>query len=224
MLVASQAQVPGSQQATKELVTTYLCVALILFVTGCTLPTRTLLSNYSRWKIHIFVQIQSFLMTSAVVYAVVSLCAINKDFMDAGLLLGLIFTGCVPTTISSNVIMTRQAHGNQALTVVQSTLGNFLGPFLTPVLVQMYVSGGAWYTKVLPAVGSYSELYRRVFKQLGLSLLLPLVGSSSLMSLHDTYLTPILRHLAKSSRTLLLKRPKRFSPTGNLARSRPFLS
>jgi len=120
--------------------------------------------------------------------------------------------------------MTKQAHGNQALTVVQSTLGNFLGPFLTPVLVQMYVSGGAWYTKVLPGVGSYSELYRRVFKQLGLSLLLPLVGSSSLMSLHDTYLTPIFRHLAKSSRTLLLKRPKRFSPTGNLARSRPFLS
>ena len=212
MLVASQAQVPGFQQATKELVTTYLCVALILFVTGCTLPTRTLLSNYSRWKIHIVVQIQSFLMTSAVVYAVVSLCAINKDFMDAGLLagllLGLIFTGCVPTTISSNVIMTKQAHGNQALTVVQSTLGNFLRPFLTPVLVPMYVSGGAWHTKVLPAVGSYSELYPQVFNQLGLSLLLPLVGSSSLMSLHDTYLTPILRHLAKLSRTLLLKRPK----------------
>lgn len=176
VLVASQAQVPGSQQATKELVTTYLCVALIFFVTGCTLPTRTLLNNYSRWKIHIFCQIQSFLMTSAVVYGVVSLCAIKKDFMDPGLLVGLIFTGCVPTTISSNVIMTKQAHGNQALTVVQSTLGNLLGPFLTPVLIQMYVSSGAWYNKVLPATGSYRELYRRVFKQLGLSLLLPLVG------------------------------------------------
>jgi sodium/bile acid cotransporter 7 len=33
----------------------------------------------------------------------------------------------VATTMSSNVVMTRQAHGNSALTVVQTTLGNFLG-------------------------------------------------------------------------------------------------
>lgn len=177
ILVSSQIQVPGSQQALKETIVTYLCVALIFFITGCTLPTKVLLANYSRWRLHIFVQIQSFLLTSAIVYAVVSLCAINRDFMDAGLLVGMIFTGCVPTTISSNVIMTKQANGNQALTVVQSTLGNFLGPFITPLLVIMYTSTGAWYTKVVPGVGSggIGELYKRVFKQLGLSIFLPLV-------------------------------------------------
>ena len=178
ILLASQVQVPGSQQVLKETVVTYLCVALIFFITGCTLPTKVLLTNYSRWKLHIFVQVQSFLLTSAIVYAVVSLCAINPDFMDAGLLVGMIFTGCVPTTISSNVIMTKQANGNQALTVVQSTLGNFLGPFIAPLLVIMYTSTGAWYTKVVPGVGSggFGELYKRVFKQLGLSIFLPLVS------------------------------------------------
>ena len=95
--------------------------------------------------------------------------------MDAGLLVGLIFMGCIPTIISSNVVMTKQAHGNQALTVVQSTLGNFLGPLLTPILVEMYISSGAWYTKVLPREGSFGELCRRVFRQLGLSIFLPLV-------------------------------------------------
>ncbi|CAF9931973.1 MAG: hypothetical protein HETSPECPRED_008232 [Heterodermia speciosa] len=95
--------------------------------------------------------------------------------MDAGLLLGLIFMGCVPTTISSNVVMTKQAHGNQALTVVQSTLGNFLGPFITPLLVEMYIARGAWYTKPLPEGGSFGELYKRIFIQLGLSIFLPLV-------------------------------------------------
>jgi sodium/bile acid cotransporter 7 len=75
------------------------------------------------------------------------------------------------------VQMTGQAHGNTALTVVQSTLGNFLGPFLTPVLNTMYTSNGAWYTKVLPSDnGGYGEIYRRVFKQLGLSIFVPLVG------------------------------------------------
>ena len=95
--------------------------------------------------------------------------------MDPWLLIGMIMTGCVPTTISSNVVMTRQAGGNTALTVVQSTIGNFLGPFLTPVLLRMYTGTGAWYSQVLPAdSGGYGEVYQRVFKQLGLSLFLPL--------------------------------------------------
>ncbi|MCJ1401751.1 hypothetical protein MMC11_004968 [Xylographa trunciseda] len=177
ILLASQVQVPISQQSTKELVVTYLCVAIIFLITGCTLPTQVLLQNYKRWKIHLFVQSQSFLLTSAIAFAVVSLCALNPGFMDDALLVGIIFTGCVPTTIASNVVMTAQAHGDQALTVVESTLGNALGPFLTPLLVLMYTSTGAWYTKVLPDTGAsdLGELYRRVFMQLGLSLFLPLV-------------------------------------------------
>ncbi|CAF9919911.1 hypothetical protein IMSHALPRED_004760 [Imshaugia aleurites] len=177
ILIASQVQVPASQQGQKEIVVTYLCVAVIFITTGCTLPTRVLMQNYSRWKIHLFVQMQSFLMTSAVVYGVVSLCATNRNFMDPGLLVGMIFTGCVPTTISSNIVMTRQAHGNTALTVVQSTLGNLLGPFLSPLLIQIYTASNEWYSDILPKSheGGYGEIYKRVFKQLGLSIFLPLV-------------------------------------------------
>jgi sodium/bile acid cotransporter 7 len=72
--------------------------------------------------------------------------------------------------------MTGQAHGNQALTVVESTVGNFLGPFLTPLLFKAYLANGAWYTKVLPREpGGYAALYQRVFKQLGLSVFIPMV-------------------------------------------------
>ena len=123
--ISSQVQVPSSHQHLKETIVTYLAVSIIFFITGCTLPTKVLLENYSRWKIHLFVQIQCFLMTSATTFGIVSACATSKTFMDPWLLIGMIFAGCVPTTISSNVVMTRQAHGNTALTVVQSTLGNF---------------------------------------------------------------------------------------------------
>lgn len=179
VLIASQVQVPASRQGKKEIVVTYLCVAVIFITTGCTLPTPVLMQNYSRWKIHLFVQIQSFLMTSAVIYGVVSLCATDRSFMDPGLLVGMIFTGCVPTTISSNVVMTGQAHGNTALTVVESTLGNLLGPFFSPLLIQMYTASDEWYTDILPKSdeGGYGEIYKRVFKQLGLSIFLPLVRS-----------------------------------------------
>ena len=201
ILISSQVQVSQSQQEVgleiisndhgshtlqrKEVVVTYFCVALIFIITGCTLPTGVLIQNYQRWKLHLLVQSQCFLMTSAVSFVVVSICATNPTFMDAGLLVGIIFTGCVPTTISSNVVMTEQAHGNQPLTVVQSTLGNFLGPFLTPLLVLMYTSTGAWYTEILPQSGAsdLKELYRRTFKQLGLSLFLPMVHLHRLTSI-----------------------------------------
>ena len=121
--ISSQVQVPVSQQAIKETVVTYLCVSVIFFITGCTLPTRVLLDNYSRWKLHLFVQLQCFLMTSAIAFGIVSATASNPKFMNPAVLVGILFTGCVPTTISSNVVMTKQANGNTALTTVQSTIG-----------------------------------------------------------------------------------------------------
>jgi sodium/bile acid cotransporter 7 len=176
IVIASQAQVPVSQQKLKTTVVSYLCVSVIFLLTGLTLPTRTLIDNYSRWKLHLFVQMQCFLMTSAVMFGVVSACATNPNFMDPGLLVGLLLLGCISTTISSNVVMTKTAHGNVALTVVQSTIGNFLGPFVTPALISMYISTDAWYTDILPKEhGGYEEIYRRVFKQLGLSIFVPLV-------------------------------------------------
>ena len=165
----------------KEIVVTYLCVAVVFFTTGCTLSTRVLVQNYVRWKIHLFVQVQCFFVTSAIMYGVVSLCATNQKFLSPGLLVGMIFLGCMPTTIASNVLMTRQAHGNDALTVVESTLGNLLGPILTPSSIEMYVSSGAWYTEILPPRGPLGAVYARVFKQLGLSIFLPLVRSSILL-------------------------------------------
>lgn len=175
-MIASQVQVALDQQQRKQTIVSYLTVATVFFVTGCTLPTKVLLENYQKYPVICFVQAEGFLLTSALAFAVVTAAASNRDFMDPWLLVGLIFNGCLPTTISSNVVMTRQANGNTALTVVQTTIGNFLGPFLTPLLIKLYLAAGAWYTKALPSSqGDFGALYRRVFMQLGLSIYLPMV-------------------------------------------------
>ena len=175
VLISSQVQVPASQQRTKRTVITYLAVSVIFFINGCTLDTRVMLANYMRWKLHIFVQLQCYLVCSAATFAIVSLCATNPRFMDPWLLIGFLFVGSAPTTMSSNVVMTRQAHGNAALTVVQSVIGQFLCPFLTPVILQMYLSTGSWYSKVLQRGSGYAGIYQRVFMQLGLSLFVPML-------------------------------------------------
>ncbi|KAK3112354.1 hypothetical protein LTR53_011464 [Teratosphaeriaceae sp. CCFEE 6253] len=173
--IASQVQVPQHHQHVKELVVTYLCVSIIFFITGCTLDTKVLIANYARWKLHLFVQLQCFLMTSGVMFGLVTATATNRHFMDPGLLVGMVFYSCVATTISSNVVMTKQAKGNQALTVVQTTIGNLLGVFITPALVVMYTSVDTWYNGVLPpSSGQFGLIYQRVLKQLGLSIYVPL--------------------------------------------------
>ncbi|MCJ1287869.1 hypothetical protein MMC26_007221 [Xylographa opegraphella] len=182
--ISSQVQVPTAQQFQKENVINYLCVSLIFFINGVTLPTRTLVDNLSRWKAHLFIQVQSYLMASAVTFAVVSAAATNKNFMDPSLLVGMIVLGCLPTTIAFNVRMTRKANGNEALTIVQSTIGNFLGPFLSPVLINMYLSTGVWYTDSLPNNGGgYQEIYSRVLKQLGLTVFLPIFVGQIVLNL-----------------------------------------
>lgn len=176
IVIASQVQVPRSQQEIKETAVSYLSVAVVFLATGCTLPTHMLLENYQRWKLHLFVQGECFLVTSALGYAVVAATATNKHFMDPWLLIGLIINGCLPTTLASNVVMTKQAGGNQALTVVQTTIGNFIGVFFSPLLVRMYLSSDAWYAAVLPAQsGGFGALFRRVLMQLGLTIYVPMV-------------------------------------------------
>ncbi|KAK3051479.1 hypothetical protein LTR09_007502 [Extremus antarcticus] len=174
--IASQVQVSMAHQEQKRTLTSYICISIIFFITGSTLDTKILLQNYARWKIHLYTQALCFLITSAIVFGLVSLVTINHTFLDPGLLVGLIFFSCVATTISSNVVMTRQAHGNTALTVVQTTIGNLIGVFITPALLVMYTSVDTWYNAVLPPAGNdWSEIYRRVLKQIGLSIYLPLV-------------------------------------------------
>ena len=58
VILASQVQVPASGQEAKETAVTYASVSVIFFITGCTLPTKVLIENYSRWKMHLFVQVQ----------------------------------------------------------------------------------------------------------------------------------------------------------------------
>jgi solute carrier family 10 (sodium/bile acid cotransporter), member 7 len=150
-------------------------VSIVFFVAGCTIDTRILIDNYAKWKHHIFIQVQCFLMVSALAYAVVRLAATNRSFMDPWLLIGMIFNGCQPTAMASNVMFTRQSHGSAVLTVVETTIGNLIGPFISPVLIRMYLIPDTWYGEVIPAQsGGYEALYRRVFMQFGLSIYLPM--------------------------------------------------
>lgn len=184
IVIASQVNVSEQQRQVKQTVSTYITVAVIFFITGCTLKTRILLDNYTQWKQILFVQVSCFFVTSSIMFGVVSAAASNRTFMDPWLLIGFLVNASVSTTLASNVTLTRQASGNSALTVVQTTVGNFISPFLSPALIKMYLSCDAWYTQVLPAESTqFASLYKRVLMQLGLSIYVPMLVGQVCISL-----------------------------------------
>jgi sodium/bile acid cotransporter 7 len=56
------------------------------------------------------------------------------------MLLSLITVACMPPPVSSAVILTRAAHGNETAAIFNSVLGSFLGVIITPLSLLFNVS------------------------------------------------------------------------------------
>jgi sodium/bile acid cotransporter 7 len=168
-----------------EYTVTYGAVALIFFCSGLTLPFDKLVKHARNLRLHVIVQITSFLITSAVFFAIACAASTSKA-IEISTLVGFIATGALPTTINSNVVMTRQAGGDVAATMVSVTIGNFLGPFISPLLIaKLYLPATPQFAQWLPAeaLDDLPALYRNVMFQMGLSVYVPLVVGQTLRAI-----------------------------------------
>ncbi|EAW14549.1 uncharacterized protein ACLA_075890 [Aspergillus clavatus NRRL 1] len=152
-------------------------MAIIFLTSGLSIPRQKLFMHLLNWRLHCLVQVFSFIFVPALVLAVVHIILVGdpQGHIDRALLAGYIFTACIPTTIASNVVMTRSAGGDDAAALVEVVIANFLGPFITAAWTVTLLPGTAEFDPWRQASGDLSEMYKGVFKQLGLSALLPLV-------------------------------------------------
>lgn len=152
----------------------YGAVIVIFLGSGLSMQTKDLMKNLSHWRAHLTVFILQFLITSAIIFGfATAIKSANNPVISDWMLVGLIVTGCCPTTVASNVVMTRKADGNVLLTLCEVFLGNLAGAFITPALVQMYCLGDWSFAN--PANGtSVGHVYKNVMMQIGLSVFVPL--------------------------------------------------
>ncbi|KAH8807151.1 putative sodium bile acid cotransporter [Xylogone sp. PMI_703] len=154
----------------------YGVVSIIFLISGLSISSAKLSRHMCNWRLHLLVQIVSFLLVPAIVVALVHLIiATDRNrLIDPAILAGYILTACIPTTIASNVVMTRNAGGDDAAALVEVLISNILGPFLTAGWTQALIPKTSEFEAWRTVDGNLSGMYRNVFKQLGLSALLPL--------------------------------------------------
>ncbi|KAJ3066021.1 hypothetical protein HDU98_010634, partial [Podochytrium sp. JEL0797] len=173
----------------------YGCVMLIFILSGMSLKTKVLVQSLANWKMHLVVQVISLGITPAIGLAVGKLLQLSPTF-NATLAKGLIIACSTPTTISSNVLMTKQAGGDEAGALTNAVIGNILGVLISPTLIFTYVG----------ALGGGTLDYGSTFINLGITVIGPLIVGQLLQFWFPTLIPFLQRYvnLAILNSSLLL--------------------
>ncbi|XYJ12137.1 bile acid:sodium symporter family protein [Telluria sp. B2] len=124
---------PASGEAAVALghVTT-VAIGLLFFLHGAKLSREAIVAGLMHWRLHLLVLASTFVMfpLMGLVLKPVALTLLTPD-----LYLGILFLCVLPSTVQSSIAFTAMARGNVAAAVCSASASNFLGIFLTPMLV-----------------------------------------------------------------------------------------
>ncbi|KAI9310862.1 putative sodium bile acid cotransporter [Dichotomocladium elegans] len=146
-------------------------VIVIFLLSGLGLEVRVMLHTILRYRLHLVVQTISFVLMPFIMYGIVRFLLAVGSNLDQTVYQGFMIAMSTSTTVSSNAVMTRNAGGNDSAALVNAALGNVLGIFISPALITVFGNDSLVFT---PGARGRPD-YLNVLKNLGLTVLLPLV-------------------------------------------------
>ncbi|KAJ1335448.1 solute carrier family 10 (sodium/bile acid cotransporter) member 7 [Microdochium nivale] len=163
----------------------YAGVGLIFFINGMQLSPEKLRQHVFNWRLHLVVQginlVLIPLIQLALVHIIIAAGGVSSGTIDPSIIVGMVVAGCIPTTIASNVVMTRNSGGDEAAAIIEVVIGNVLGSVLSPWLIYGFIPQGPEFAAFQPAPpDNLGPMYRSVMMQLGLAVLLPLALGQAL--------------------------------------------
>ncbi|KAI4454841.1 solute carrier family 10 member 7 [Holotrichia oblita] len=135
-----------------EITVKYISVPVIFLVSGISLKTETLFYTFQQYKLHLFVQIFTFVCIPILMQFLVLFLRIFG--VNVWILKGLITVACMPPPVSSAVLLTKSAQGNETAAIFNSVLGSFLGILITPISLLFNLG----YTTLVPIFSTVFQL------------------------------------------------------------------
>lgn len=113
---------------------TKFAIGLVFFLHGARLSREAIIGGLTHWRLHLLVMGATFGLFPILCLAIT---ALPGWIAPPALAPGLIFLGCLPSTIQSSIGFTVIARGDVPAAVASASASNLLGMFLTPLLVSL---------------------------------------------------------------------------------------
>ena len=120
-----------------EITVKYLAVFIIFFNSGLSIKTEEFSRAFYQLETHAFIQL--FTLCFIPLFVKFLIPFLTKLGILEQLLTGFQVVACMPPPVSSAVILTKAAEGNEAVAIFNSAFGSFLGIFVTPMLLLQLV-------------------------------------------------------------------------------------
>jgi solute carrier family 10 (sodium/bile acid cotransporter), member 7 len=111
---------------------TRIAIGLVFFLHGARLSQAAVIGGLTHWRLHLVVLSATFVLFPLLC---LGLAALPAWITPPELAAGIVFLGCLPSTIQSSIGFTVIARGNVAAAVAAASASNLLGMALTPLLV-----------------------------------------------------------------------------------------
>ncbi|WP_317197992.1 bile acid:sodium symporter family protein [Echinicola marina] len=109
--------------------------ALIFFFYGVKLDPKQLKAAIGNWKLHLVIQLTTFLVFPLLVWFVFIL--VGKP--AGAIWLGVMYLAALPSTVSSSVVMVNIARGNVPAAIFNASISSLVGILITPLWMELFM-------------------------------------------------------------------------------------
>lgn len=121
---------------------TYWVVALLFFLYGAKLSTKTIVSGFANWRLQIGVLLCTFALFPLLGLAIKPVVI---QWLPTAIGVGFLYIGCLPSTVQSSIAFTSVSGGNVAGAVCAASISNLVGVILSPLLFAVLIPSGTGY-------------------------------------------------------------------------------
>jgi len=165
-------------------------IAGIFLLYGLKLNLKEVVKDISNWKLHLLIQSGTFILFPLLILLFYPL--VNGSQYE-NVWLSIFFLACLPSTVSSSVVMVSIARGNVTSAIFNASISGLIGIVMTPLLMSFFLEPDS-------GSGNHGE----VVQQLLMKVLLPIVLGILLNPVFKKWVTKYSAVIAEFDRLIIL--------------------